>query len=448
MSGVLGPFPEVKYAPSGDVSVAYEVVGSGPLDVVIALGLCGNVEMSREVPFLRRWLERLSAVGRVVHYDRRGTGLSDRDLDRGSAEERMDDIRAVMDATDLDRAALVATLDGGPAAMMFAATYPDRVSHLVLYETWARVMPAIDYEIGIDPTAPGSLDEAIAAAWGSGRVLEAVVGDRPLDDRVRQQLARLERGTASPRVAAEHARLAGEVDVRSALSTVQVPSLVMWRDGLARYRPLCQWLGANLPGAIALELPGSTLHSWQAGYEDEVLDEVEQFLGGEQRSFATDEDRVMTTILFTDIVDSTRRASALGDVEWKRLLAHHDEVVRDLLHRYRGREVKTTGDGFLASFDGPARAVRCARAIIQDIQPVGIEVRAGLHAGECIRHGDDLAGVAVHIAARICSLAGPNEVLTSGTVRDLVIGSDLTFGDRGLHELKGLTGEWPVVALT
>jgi class 3 adenylate cyclase len=448
MNAVIGPFPEVEYAPSGDVSVAYEVVGGGPVDVVFALGLCGNVELSREVPFLRRWLERLAGLGRVVHYDRRGTGLSDRDLDRGSAEERMDDIRAVMDAAEMKRAVLVATLDGGPAALMFAATYPERVSHLVLYETWARVKPAADYEIGIDPKAAGSLDEAIAAAWGSGRVLQAVVGDRPPDDRVRQQLARLERGTASPRVAREHARLAGEVDVRSALSTVQAPSLVMWRDGLARYRPLCQWLGANLQGALARELPGSTLHSWQARYEDEVLDEVEGFLGGQQQSFATDEDRVMTTILFTDIVDSTRRASDLGDIEWKRLLARHDEVVRDLLHRYRGREVKTTGDGFLASFDGPARAVRCARAITQDVKPLGIEVRAGLHAGECIRHGDDLAGVAVHIAARICNLAGANEVLTTGTVRDLVIGSDLTFNDRGQYLLKGITGEWPVVALS
>jgi len=400
------------------------------------------------VPFLRRWLERLAALGRVVHYDRRGTGLSDRDLDRGSAEERMDDIRAVMDATDLERAVLVATLDGGPAAMMSAATYPERVSHLVLYETWARVKPAADYQIGIDPKASGSLDEAIAAAWGSGRVLEAVVGDRPADDRVRQQLARLERDTASPRVASEHARLAGEVDVRSAISTVQAPSLVMWREGLARYRPLCQWLGANLPGAVARELPGAMLHSWQTRYEDEVLDEAENFLGSEHRSFTTDEDRVMTTILFTDIVDSTRRANDLGDVEWKRLLARHDEIVRDLLHRYRGREVKTMGDGFLASFDGPARAVRCAQAISQDIQPVGIEIRAGLHAGECIRHGDDLAGVVVHIAARICNLAGPNEVLTTGTVRDLVLGSDLRFGDRGLHELKGITGKWPVVALS
>jgi class 3 adenylate cyclase len=430
------------------VSVAYEVLGGGSVDVVVALGLCGSVELSREIPFLRRWLERLAALGRVMHYDRRGTGLSDRDLDRGSAEERMDDIRAVMDATEVERAVLVATLDGGPAAMMFAATYPERVSHLVLYETWARVKPADDYEIGIDPKGPGSLDEAIGRAWGSGRVLEAVVGDRPSDDRVRQQLARLERDTASPGVAGEHARLAGDVDVRSALSMVQSPSLVMWHGGLTRYRPLCEWLGANLPGAVAQELPGTTLHSWQTSYEDDVLDAVESFLGGEPRSFAADEDRVMTTILFTDIVDSTRRASDLGDVEWKRLLARHDEIVREMLHQYRGREVKTTGDGFLASFDGPARAVRCARAITQEMLQIGIEIRAGLHAGECIRRGDDLAGVAVHIAARICNLAGPDEVLTTGTVRDLVIGSDLTFVDRGLHELKGVTGLWPVVAVS
>jgi len=444
---VLSPVPEVTYAPSGDVHVAYEVVGNGPIDLVVAVGLCGNLEWSRDVPFLRRWLERLSRLGRVIHYDRRGTGLSDRDLDRGSPEERMDDIRAVMDAAAVNKGVLVATLDGGPAALMFAASYPDRVSHLVLYETWARVRAAPDYEIGIDPKAPDSLDAAIKAAWGSGRVVESVVSDRPPGDAIHQLFARLERGTASPRVAAEHAQLAGEVDVRSVLPIVRVPSLVLWREGLLRYRPLCRWLGNHLRGATAVELPGSALHSWQPHYEDGVLDAVESFLTGDHSLVDTDEDRVLTTVLFTDIVDSTRRASELGDREWKRVLTRHDEIVRRQLQRYRGREVKTIGDGFLVSFDGPARAVRCAQAIVEQVRSIGVEIRAGLHSGECIVYGDDLAGVAVHIASRACHLAEPSQVLATRTVSDLVVGSTLTFTDRGVYELKGVSGKWPIVAL-
>ena len=444
---MLPPISDLHYAPSAEVNVAFEVIGSGHGDIVFSLGLVGNVELSREVPFVSRWLERLARLGRVIHYDRRGTGLSDRDLSMGLPEQRMDDIRAVMDAAGCARATLVTSVDGGPIAIMFAATYPERVAGLVLYETWARVKPAPDYQVGIDPAGPDSLQAAIHAAWGSGRVLEGAVGDRPGPE-ARAVLARLERNTASPRVAAEHAALAGESDVRSALATVQVPSLVVWRAGITRYLGLCRWLGDHLPGAEPVELPGSELHSWRPAYEDEVLDHVEGFITGERPVVDIDEDRTLATVLFTDIVGSTERAAAVGDRAWAKLArrppcggAPAAPSLPRTGGRHRGRRVLR--DVRRSRSRRPVR--RCDQGCGAEL---GVDIRAGLHTGEVEVTPSGVRGIAVHIGARVGAAAGPGEVLVSRTVTDLVSGSGITFDDRGEHELKGVAGRWQLFAVT
>jgi class 3 adenylate cyclase/pimeloyl-ACP methyl ester carboxylesterase len=454
----LSEIPEVRYAmSSGGVQIAYEMVGSGDVDVVFALGFLPNLEMSREVSFLRRWLERLTSFARVAHYDRRGVGLSDRDLSMGSPEERMDDIRAVMDAAGMQRAALVTSGDGGPIALMFAATYPDRVASLALYQTWARVAWAHDYPLG---TELEELEESSGylrarGHWGDGTTAEHWVGDSWDPKATRALLARLERTNSSPNVAHEHFRLTFRVDVRAALPSVQAPVLVVARSGLdvspecpepaGVGLPLSRWLAEQL-GTECHAVPGNWVYSWRDDYEDQVLDLVEEFLLGTAGATHASLQRVLQTLMFTDVVDSTAVAHSLGDTEWRNLLARHDATVRRQITQHRGREVKHTGDGILATFDGPARAVQCAVAIRQALAPTGLQVHTGIHTGECEVHGNDLAGVAVHIAARVCSLAGAGEVLATATVRDLVIGSGLKFEDRGTYELKGIDTHWPIVA--
>jgi class 3 adenylate cyclase len=454
----LSEIPDVRYAlSSGDVRIAYEVVGEGDVDLVFALGYIPNLEMSRDVSFLRRWLERLTSFARVAHYDRRGVGLSDRDLSMNSPEERMDDIRAVMDAVGMERAALVTSGDGGPIALMFAATYPDRVSSLALYQTWARIAWAPDYPMG---TATDQLEASSSYVracehWGDGTTAEHWVGDSWDPKATRALLARLERTTCSPTVAHEHFRLTFQVDVRAALPSVQAPVLVVARSGLDGSPdcpepagvglPVTRWLAEQL-GTECHELPGNWVYSWRDEYEDQVLDLVEELVVGSAGSARASFQRVLQTIVFTDVVDSTPLARSLGDTEWRNLLSRHDATVRRQITLHRGREIRHTGDGMLATFDGPARAVQCALAIREALVSTPLSVHTGIHTGECEVHGDDLAGVAVHIAARVCSLAGPDEVLATATVRDLVIGSGLQFEDRGLHDLKGIDTPWPIVA--
>ena len=454
----LSEIPDVRYAmSSGGVRVAYEVVGSGDADVVFALGFLPNMEMSREISFLRRWLERLTSFARVAHYDRRGVGLSDRDLSMGSPEERMDDIRAVMDAADMERAALVTSGDGSPIALMFAATYPDRVKSLALYQAFARTAWAVDYPVGAaEPPGEDSAMRHAREHWGDGTTAERWVGDSWDTSSTRALLARLERTNSSPTVAYKHFELATEVDVRAVLPSVQAPTLVVARTGdqpsqrcpepAGWARPLSQWL-ADALGVQCHGLPGQWVHSWHDDYEDDVLDLIEKFIVGSAGAPRTSHQRVLQTLMFTDIVDSTPLARSLGDSEWRNVLDRHDTIVRRQIAQHRGRKIQHTGDGILASFDGPARAVQCACAIRDALTRTGIHVRAGIHTGECEVRGDGVAGVAVHIAARVCSLARADEVLATATVRDLVTGSGLEFEDRGTHALKGIETPWSIVAI-
>ncbi|MGA8218139.1 MAG: adenylate/guanylate cyclase domain-containing protein [Solirubrobacterales bacterium] len=441
-----GEGAETRYAKSGDLSIAYQVVGSGR-DVVFVAGSVSHVELGWEGPPTGPLQRRLSGCGRLITFDKRGLGLSDRSAELPTLEQRMDDVRAVMDAADCERAAVVGMSEGGPMALLFAATYPERVSALVLWATFARLSWAPDYPDGIDLEEAEAVCDQIEGSWGHGRVLPLIaMQDAPDDEATRRRFARFERSSATPAMAAAANRFSLYIDARPALSAISVPTLVIHRSG----DPLInvahgRYLAEHIDGARFSEYPGD-FHESALGRDEEVLDEIEEFLTGTRREHEID--RVLKTILFTDIVGSTERAVRMGDRRWRELLDAHDSAVREELERFRGHEVKAIGDGFLAAFDGPARAIRCAQAITDKVGAMGLEVRAGLHSGECEARGDDLAGVAVHIGARVGSLAGPSEVLVTSTVRDLVAGSGVEFHDRGRHDLKGIPGEWQLLAVT
>jgi class 3 adenylate cyclase len=435
--------PDVRYARSGDLSIAYEVHGSGPIDLVHVPGLIITIEGGRSVsPGLARFNEQVQRFVRLINLDKRGSGLSDR-LAPGeipSLEDRIDDVRAVLDAAGSERAAILGVADGGPVALVFAATYPERTRALILSNTSARIAWAPDYSFGLTGEAFAAILERVEREWGTGC--------NPWADRVpeaRSAFAHLERLAGTPRAAAAMFRALYATDARSLLSTVRVPTLVL-HDPENPIWPLAgaEHLAAGIPGA-RLELVHETMLPGQEG-PSEAASVIEEFLTGTR---PVDEvvDRVLKTVVFTDIVGATERAAALGDRRWRALLDAHDAATREELSRARGREIKTTGDGFLAGFDGPARAVRCAEAIVRRATTLGLNLRAGVHAGECEVRGDDLAGIAVHIGARVAALAGPSEVLVTGTVRDLVAGSGLAFVDRGRHALKGVPGEWSILAL-
>jgi class 3 adenylate cyclase len=437
---------ETRYAKSGDLSIAYQVAGSGR-DVVFVAGSVSHVELGWEAPPTAPVHRRLSGFGRMITFDKRGVGLSDRSTELPTLEQRMDDMRAVMDAADCERAAVVGISEGGPMALLFAATYPERVSALVLWATFARVAWAPDYPDGIDVQEAEVFCDQIEDSWGHGRVLPLIATqDAPDDEATRRRFARFERSSATPAMAAAANRFSLYIDARHALSAISAPTLVIHRTG----DPLInvahgRYLAEHIPGARFSEYPGD-FHESALGEDEEVLDEIEEFLTGTRQEHEID--RVLKTIMFTDIVGSTERAVSMGDRRWHELLDAHDSAVRGELERFDGREVKTVGDGFLAAFDGPARAIRCAQAINEKVGTIGLEVRTGLHSGECESRGDDLAGVAVHIGARVGRLAGPSEVLVTSTVRDLVTGSGVEFHDRGSHTLKGIPGEWQLLAVT
>jgi len=423
--------PETRYAKSGDVRIAYQVIGNGPFHLVFMPGFVSNLDLWWENPVWVRFFSRFAAFSRMILFDKRGTGLSDRVSGAPDLETRMDDVRAVMDAVGSENAALYGQSEGGAMTMLFAATYPERTRALVLYGTYAHYPTWV--------LSGGKLDTFIGVverSWGTGETIRYFVPSKALDDAYRARWARWERQGGSPSTAVALTRMNHEIDVRHIVPAIRVPTLVLHRTGDTRVDVEAgRYLASHIPGARYVELPGGD--HVPLDITDRVADEVEEFLTG-TRSSEVEPDRVLATVLFTDIVGSTKRAAELGDRDWRVLRDRHDDAIRQELARFRGREVKTLGDGFLATFDGPARAVRCASAIIQRVRPLGMDVRSGLHTGEIEIQRDDVAGIAVHIAARVAGMAETGEVLVSNTVRDLVAGSGLRFHDRGTHALKGL----------
>jgi class 3 adenylate cyclase len=437
--------PPVEYARNGEVSIAYSVFGQGDLDLVFVGGFVSHLEIGWENPQLRRFSERLGSFARVISYDKREQGLSDRLGRPPTLEEGMEDLRAVLDAAGSERTALFGVSEGGPMSALFAAVLPDRVSHLVLYGTWAKMLRSDDFPAGITREAFEGWLERTAGDWGGPAGLAQFAPSAVDDEETVAWWTRLLRSGTSPRAARALMHMYLDIDVRAALATIAAPTLVLHRRR-DRLVPVGQSkvIAELVPHARYVELEGMD-HVFFLGDQDALLDEVEEFLTGTRG--AREPDRVLATVLFTDIVGSTERAAAAGDRDWRALLERHDQLVRRQLERFRGREVKQLGDGFLAAFDGPARAVSCAASIAEQVRRLGIEVRAGVHTGECEQRNGDLAGMAVHIGARVGAQAGPGEVLVSGTVKDLVVGSGLEFEDRGIAELKGVPGEWRLYAL-
>jgi class 3 adenylate cyclase len=436
-------FSETRYALNGDLRVAYRASREGPRDIVFVPNWFFCCEALPELPSLQGWVEAMTSLGRLIFFDQPGTGVSD-PVTSGALptlEQWADSITAVLDDLGSSEAVLVA-FDGAFApAALFAATHPSRTAALVVLEGNAN--PMVERTDGID------LEEVIAAgaaAWGTGEYEHVMNPDIPWNEEIRATWARQERLAASPGTFALMTPLVAEMDVRAVLPAIRVPTLVVQHADDPFILPaMGKYVADHISGAKYVELPGRNMYHFVEPWR-ESFREIAAFLTGQQPEVA--DDRVLATVLFTDIVDSTRRAAQIGDRDWHALLDAHDAVVRAQLARFRGREVNTSGDGFLAMFDGPQRAIRCAMAIRDAVQALGIEVRAGLHTGECEIRGDDIGGIAVHIGARVSALAGPNDVLVSSTLRDLVIGSGLEFEDRGAHQLKGVPGEWRLFAVT
>jgi len=434
-----------RYAKSGDLNIAYVTEGDGPLDLVWIPPWISQVEYLWSEESLGRVMERLTRFARVITFDRRGSGLSDPLSGAPTLEEQMDDVLAVMDAAGSERAAIVGTLEGGPMAALFAATYPDRVSAMVLYATFARATWAPGYEWAW-PAEERQLhmDEAVEH-WGEGLVAGSVAPSLTNSPEFMEWAGRLERLAASPSTIKRIFDLIGRFDVRDVLPSIRVPTLVLHRrdDSFIKIEH-SRYMAERIPGAELVELSGGD-NMFSIGDSEALIGEMEEFLTGQRQQ--AEPDRMLATVLFTDICESTRHAAAMGDRSWRFMLERHDALFRRALERHRGREVKRTGDGFLATFDGPARAIRCAADVADSVGSIGLQVRAGLHTGELEVMDGDLGGLAVHIASRVTDCAEPNEVLVSGTVKDLVVGSGIDFEDRGERELRGVPGEWRLYAV-
>jgi class 3 adenylate cyclase len=435
-------FSETRYAMNGDLRVAYRASREGPRDIVYVPNWFTSCEIMPELPFIQGWVDAMTSLGRLIFFDQPGTGVSD-PVTPGALptlEQWADSITAVLDDLGSREAVLVA-IDGAFApAALFAATHPSRTTALVVLEGYADPMPE-----RADGRAIEEVLAAVAAMWGTGEFEHAINPDMPWNEEIRAAFARLERLAASPGTVTLMQPLFTGVDVRALLPTIRVPTLVVQHaDDPFSVPARGKDVADHISGAKYVELPGRNVLHWVEPWRPS-FQEIYHFLTGHRAEVA--DDRVLATVLFTDIVDSTRHAAEIGDRDWRALLDAHDAVVRAQLARFRGREVNTSGDGFLAMFDGPQRAIRCAVAIRDAVQALGIEVRAGLHTGECEVRADDIGGIGVHIGARVSALAGPNEVLVSSTLRDLVIGSGLEFEDRGAHELKGVPGEWHISAV-
>lgn len=432
--------PAIRYARSGDVHVAYQVVGDGPVDIVFVEGSITNRHLQWEAPLYRRFVERLGSFARVILFDKRGMGLSDR-VEAGTLEERMDDVRAVLDAVGSERAALIGESEGGPLSMLFAAAHPERALALVL--AGAEVKEEITEDWPWGESTREEFEESmttLAERWSrtppSLRALLPSGGDDP---QLLEWYARLKVQSASPAAAEVFLRMAHDIDVRDVAPAIRVPTLILHSVG----DQIChvenaRFLARTIPGAHYVELPGGD-HVMYAELADVALAEIREFLTGVREG--PEPERVLATVLFTDLVGSTERARELGDRRWRDLLERHHEAVRSQLTRFSGREIDTAGDGFLAAFDGPARAIRCAKAVVSAVDALGLAVRAGVHTGECEVLGEKLAGLAVHVGARVAAEAGPGEVLVSSTVRDLIAGSGIELEDRSLHALKGIDEE-------
>ena len=434
------PVPEVRYARSGDVAIAYQLIGEGPRDLVFVMTF-SNLAYPWWNDHFRRFYERLGAFSRLILLDKRGTGLSDRPRDLGTLETRIDDVRAVLDAAGSERAALFGVGEGGQVCAFFAATYPERTQALILYATVARALRAQDYPFGPTVDEWHAYLREVRERWGERGYFEQLARDgfgSAADDDFVQWFVECQRFCASPGAAVAFYRSYGETDIRDVLPAIRVPTLVLYQDW-NRDRSLD--LAGRIPGAQALELPSDGRHI----IVGDAPREVERFIVGAPPHPVPD--RVLTTVLFTDIDGSTEQALSLGDRAWTELLARHRAAVRSQLARHHGNEVDTAGDGFFATFDGPARAILCAQEIVSGSRELGLSIRAGVHTGECEVSGEKVAGAAVHIGARVAGEAGPGEILVSRTVKDLVAGSGLEFEDRGVRELKGVPEPWQLYAV-
>jgi class 3 adenylate cyclase len=431
--------PETRYALSGDVNIAYQTMGDGPENIIIVPGVVSHVEFLHEMPGYTAFLRRLSTFARVVTFDKRGQGLSDRVSDAPSLEQRMDDVRAIMDEVGFARAVLIGYSEGCPMSILFSATYPKRVSRLVLFGGFARNL-----------NLSGDNSEKIISErvkhWGSGEMIKYARPSEAENPVAVKRFAKLERLSASPGAIGAFSRLNAKIDVTSILPSVRVPTLVLHRrtDALVPVQG-GRDLAAQIPAARFIEYADGD-HAIYTGNAEEVLGDIEEFITGHRERASPDLERVLATVLFTDIVDSTRSAAEMGDQAWRRLLDNHDQIAKQLVEQHRGILIKTTGDGILATFDGPGRAVRCALAFGAATKQVGLPLRAGLHTGEIEIRGRDIGGIAVHAAARVMAQSQSSEVLVSRVVTDLVAGAGLKFSERGSHELKGLPGRWDLFA--
>ncbi|UVO29033.1 adenylate/guanylate cyclase domain-containing protein [Bradyrhizobium arachidis] len=438
----MAEVPSTRYVKSDDVYIAYQVVGEGPLDLMFVPGFVSNVEAIWQSPYRSRFFHRLASFCRVILFDKRGTGMSDRGSQIFTLEQRMHDVQAVLNEVGSERAALFGVSEGGPMSLLYAATYPERTSALVLYGCYAKRSWSPDYPFGWTDERWTRVLDNFKHHWGTPQGVSATMWAPSIagDPRAAEDLAAYFRASASPGAAVSIMSMNREIDVRHILPATRVPTLILHRTAEhvidvehARY------MARHIPGARLVELAGEDHMAW-FGDQDSILDEVEQFLTGGRH--AHEPERVLATVLFADIAGSTARAATLGDQSWRELLETFYARVREILRQYRGREISTTGDGFLATFDGPARAVRCARAISDSVRTLDIEVRCGLHTGECELVGNDIAGIAVHTGARVAAIAAPGEVLVSQTVRDLVAGSGLVLEEYGTYTLKGVPNEW------
>jgi len=438
--------PKTHYARSGDVSIAYKVIGDGPIDVVLIPGFLSHVELIWENPAAVHLIERVASFARFIMFDKRGSGLSDPVVGAPTLEERMDDVRAVMEAAGSTKAALIGVSEGAPMSVLFAASHPELTSSLVLYGGMARTTWAEDYPWATPAEDLLASSEAMAPYLYEGAMVDTLAPSLADNPQALEMFARFQRYAATPSMLQQSFMMFLDVDVRAVLPTISVPTLVVHRHGdKAVSRLGAEWMAGQIPGARYVELPGVD-HVMYAGDSDAVVDEIEEFITGARRQ--ADVDRILATVMFTDIVGSTVRASELGDRRWRELLEAQNGLLRRELSRFRGHEVKMLGDGMLATFDGPARAIRCGVAATQAVRELGLELRVGLHTGEVeVMDGDDVGGIAVHIAARVGSLAGAGEVLASSTVKDLVAGSGISFVDRGEQALKGIPDAWRLFAV-
>jgi class 3 adenylate cyclase len=432
--------PETRYALSGDANIAYQVMGDGPVDLVLVPGIISHVELAHELPGYTAALRRLSRFARVVTFDKRGQGLSDRISGVPSLEQRMDDVRAVMDSIGSARAILIGFSEGAAMSVLFAATYPERVSHLVLVGAYVRA--SMPEEVWRD------FVERAVKAWGSGELLKTVFKSQATNADLVVQLAKIERFSCSPGALRTYLTLNRQIDVSSILPLLRIPTLVLHRRTDARVDVAAgREIAGEVPGARYIEYPDGD-HAFWTGDAESLLLDIEEFVTGHRDSAAPDLERVLATVLFTDIVDSTQRAAQMGDEKWRKLLDEHDRFAQQAVEKHRGKLVKSTGDGILATFDGPGRAVRCALSFGAAAGQLGLPLRAGLHTGEIEVRGRDIGGITVHAAARGMAHSGSNEVLVSRVVTDLVAGAGLKFSERGSFELKGLPGRWDLFAVS